>query len=283
MKGIKMPISRFNNTVNSNSISPETLTSKLLYVSYSEYNHDWLSLLHTHKFSEMFYVINGKGKFQVEQEYYEITKDDFLIVNPNVLHTEYSDPDFPLEYIIIGVENLSFTFSQKKDHTVFHCTNQQKELLYFMNSMMYELQKKEVQYEEVCQHMLDVLIIKLMRIANFTFQITSSSKINHECLKLKQYMDSCYSQDITLDSLASISHLNKYYLSHVFKQYFGCSPINYLCQVRLNAAQELLESTDYSISDIAQICGFSSQSYFAQSFLKCFKETPRSYRNRKQK
>ena len=71
-----------------------------------------------------------------------------------------------------------------------------------------------------------------------------------------------YPQDITLDTLAEVSHLNKYYMVHAFTRQFGCSPINYLCEVRIKASKELLATTDYSITEVAQSSGFSSQSYF---------------------
>ena len=44
--------------------------------------------------------------------------------------------------------------------------------------------------------------------------------------------------------------------------------ISYLCEVRIKASRELLASTDYSITEVAQLSGFSSQSYFAQCFQK---------------
>lgn len=78
--------------------------------------------------------------------------------------------------------------------------------------------------------------------------------------------------------LAEISHLNKYYLVHAFTRYFGCSPISYLCEVRIKASRELLASTDYSITEVAQLSGFSSQSYFAQCFQKYCRMTASAYR-----
>ena len=85
-------------------------------------------------------------------------------------------------------------------------------------------------------------------------------------------------RDITLDTLAEVSHLNKYYMVHAFTRQFGCSPINYLCEVRIKASKELLATTDYSITEVAQSSGFSSQSYFAQCFLKHCRMTASAYR-----
>lgn len=99
----------------------------------------------------------------------------------------------------------------------------------------------------------------------------------------KRYLDSNYSENINLDHLSALSHLNKYYLSHEFTKYYGISPINYLSRKRIDVCKELLENTDYGISDIAHLVGFSSQSYLSQSFRKSCGMTAGTYRKLKKK
>ena len=79
--------------------------------------------------------------------------------------------------------------------------------------------------------------------------------------------------------LASLSHMNKYYLVHAFTKCIGISPITYLLQKRIQEGKSLLESTSYSISQISAALGFSSQSYFSQAFKKATGKTPVQYRN----
>lgn len=95
---------------------------------------------------------------------------------------------------------------------------------------------------------------------------------------VKRYIDANYSEDICLDSLAGLAHLNKYYLIHAFTESYGISPINYLNEKRIQNCKELLASTDYSIAEIARLSGFSSQSYFSQSFRKSCGMTAKAYR-----
>lgn len=258
--------------------STETIDGKLLYVSHSKYENDWPSLLHTHPFTELFYVKGGKGTFLIEEKEYPIQEDDFVIVNANISHTEKSSGDMPLEYVTIGVENLIFSFEGNKEHIIFSCKNEQRDLMFYMTTMLRELTDKNRDYERICQNLLEVLIIRLIRRTNFAFEIEPSIQSSRECLKLKRYIESNYMNDITLDSLAELSHLNKYYMVHAFTKYCGCSPINYLCRIRIQASKELLENTDYSITEVAHSSGFSSQSYFAQCFLKSCGMTASAYR-----
>ena len=81
--------------------------------------------------------------------------------------------------------------------------------------------------------------------------------------------------------LAGLAHLNKYYLAHAFQREFGVSPINYLISRRIEESRFLLRETDHSISQIAQILGFSSLSYFSQTFRRLEGVSPVEYRRRR--
>ena len=255
-----------------------SIDARLLYVTYSKFENDWPSIAHSHHFAELCYIKSGKGIYLIEGTPYPVSEDDFIIINANVSHTEKSDGQSPLEYIILGVEGMNFSFEGNKEHIIFNCRKEHGDFLFFMDALLKEMEEKREDYELVCQNLLEVMIVRLLRRASFSFEYESSVKSSRECIRLKQYIEANYNQDITLDTLAQLSHLNKYYLAHAFTRYFGCSPINYLCEVRIKASRELLASTDYSITEIAQLSGFSSQSYFAQCFQKYCKMTASAYR-----
>ncbi len=258
--------------------------SRLLSITHSRYENDWHSQPHIHPFTELFYVKDGAGSFLVEEQEYAIQKDDFVIVNAGISHTEISSASVPLEYVSIAVEG--FAFSRREGNSpggnrgliILSCRDEQKDLLFYMSAMLGEMEEKNQDSERVCRNLLEVLLIKLIRRTNFAFEEVSAVQINKECVKIKRYIEANYIQDITLDSLAELSHLNKYYMAHAFTMHCGCSPIRYLCQTRIKASKELLANTDYSITEVAQFSGFSSQSYFAQCFLKSCGLTASAYR-----
>ena len=74
--------------------------------------------------------------------------------------------------------------------------------------------------------------------------------------------------------------MNKYHLSHTFQREYGISPISYLITRRIREGRHMLENTSYSLSQIAQSIGFSSPSYFSQSFRKAAGMSPAEYRKR---
>lgn len=255
----------------------------LLYITESSDEGDWSSLLHAHYFTELFYVRAGSGYFQVGNEEFPIERDDLIIVNPNISHTEVSDPSHPLSYITLAVDGLSFAFSNQKEHMIFHCMGQQSHLLFYFSSMLAELEKKQDGWDKICVSLLNVLIIRLGRMTNTGFEVQTADRAGRERARVRRYIDAHYQEDLSLEALANMAHLNKYYLVHSFTEAYGRSPINYLNERRISVSRALLETTDHSIAEIARLSGFASQSYFAQSFKKSCGMTAGAYRKLAQK
>lgn len=260
----------FINIRSANS-SPEHF--QLRYISISKYEGDWQSLPHTHHFSELFYVLRGEGAFYIENEKVPVKTDDLVIINPYVEHTEKTLPNDPMEYIVFGVDGLAFSFSgagqdNPKGYSFYSYGSDKKQFINFAQLMMQEFRDKLPGFEQVCHGLLQVLLVYISRKQNLSVISDSSFQLSKECALAKRYIDSNYSQNITLDSLAEITHINKFYLAHSFTECVGQSPINYLTDRRLEACKGLLVSSNLSVAQVATSVGFSSQSYFSQIFRK---------------
>jgi AraC-like DNA-binding protein/mannose-6-phosphate isomerase-like protein (cupin superfamily) len=252
----------------------------LLYVTRSSYDCTWKSFPHSHHFSELFFVLNGEGYFCVEAERFPIRKESLFLINPHVRHTEISSADRPLEYIVLGIEGLSFLFDEhRRGYGIFFdAPSSPTPPLYLLRRMAQEMLEKRPYFEKACQSMLDLILIELIRGSNYELTLVPPKNISTECNMVKDYIDTHLQDNITLDLLAEVSHLNKFYLSHKFSEEFGISLINYLLEQRLQNGKKLLCNTDLRISMIAQLCGFSSQSYFTQTFRKSIGISPVRYR-----
>ena len=252
---------------------------RLLYSSYSKYEQDWESYPHTHYFSELFYVLNGCGSFIVEEESFPIRKQNLIIINPSIRHTEVSDKNSPLEYIVLGVEGLNFLIYNDKEYLNIQCEDFSENLDFYFHTILREMDEQKESYETICQNLLEALIIQLSRHTGSPVEmLPSSKKITRECSYAKRFIDSNFRENITLDTLAELTHLNKYYFAHTFTEICGIAPMNYLAQKRIFTSQELLTSTDLNQAAIAKQCGFSSSSYFSQCFRKICGMTPTAYR-----
>lgn len=258
----------------------ETLPlERLLYISSASYGKDWISMFHSHSFTELFYVVDGHGYFCTESGEVPIQKDSLVIINPNVRHTEKSSTSQALKYITLGIEQLKFEFTESEPSFRTYDFSTHKSIIFpILQLMLEEVKQKKDSYDLVCQHYLSILLLKILRITEEQVTITTSNDLPSECSLIKDYIDQ-HSQDaISLNQLAEISHLNKFYLSHIFSKAYGISPINYLLERRILHSKELLKTTDFSVTQIAHTTGFSSSNYFSQSFKKYTGMTPKAYR-----
>lgn len=266
---------------NFNMIDIKRLDARLRFVTTSAYGGDWHSILHTHHFTEVFYITSGRGEFIVEEEKLSVSANDFIVINPKVRHTEMSMRKSSLEYVVLGIEDLSFLFdseANKKNYSVFKCPVPDKTLDFFFHLLCVEIRKKETNYELICQNTLESLLLYIMRNYNCGFSIISSSEDNIRCAYVKKYIDDHFKEKITLDNLADVVHINKYYLSHAYSKCYNISPINYLIDRRIQESKTLLLETDYSVTQISLIVGFSSPSYFSQTFKKSLGKSPAEFR-----
>nr|MBC9203769.1 response regulator [Paenibacillus sp. PL91] len=97
-------------------------------------------------------------------------------------------------------------------------------------------------------------------------------------MKIKQWIQEHFHEEITRDTIAGIVHVNAGYVSRIFRRETGYSLSEYILNVRMEEAKCLLSQTNLKISAVAEAVGFSHFSYFAQQFKKCCGYSPLDYR-----
>jgi AraC family transcriptional regulator len=95
---------------------------------------------------------------------------------------------------------------------------------------------------------------------------------------LVSHVDTNLDKPIRSSELASLVRLNPAYFCRVFHESFGEPPLQYISRRRIERAQELMLSTDTSLSQIAFDCGFSDQPHFSRLFRRLAGDTPRAWR-----
>ncbi len=255
-------------------------SAKLLYISTAKYGGDWHSIPHAHRCAELFYVVGGRGRFRIENDQFPVEVDDLVVVNPLVPHTEMSLNASPLEYIVLGVEGLELSVEEEKDDRfcIVNFRGISEDILFCLRGMLREIELKQPGFESVCQDLLDILMVRLTRRTNYSAALVPPRPASKECAAVRRYIDSHFKEHLTLDHLAQVAHVNKFHMAHAFSREYGISPISYLNSRRIMESRNLLETTDLSLSRIAQMLGFSSASYFSQSFRRHEGISPLAYR-----
>lgn len=92
------------------------------------------------------------------------------------------------------------------------------------------------------------------------------------------YMEEHYEEELTIEQLSSIAHLSRFYYQRLFYRLVGSTVSDYLRNVRLKKAAEMLKDEHMKIMEIALQCGFSSHSALTRAFRLCYGISPREYR-----
>ncbi|MES1220584.1 MAG: AraC family transcriptional regulator, partial [Bacteroidota bacterium] len=95
----------------------------------------------------------------------------------------------------------------------------------------------------------------------------------------KDFMSSCYFEEITLERLAETCYLNPFYLLREFKKLYRITPHQYLTKVRLQEAEKMISGSQKQIMQVLNEVGFEDAASFAKLFKKQFGVSPTVYRN----
>lgn len=254
---------------------------RLLYISCAQYSEEWNSSLHTHACAELFFITRGHGTFQVRENRFPVAINDLVIVNASVPHTETSSGGRPMEYVVLGVEGLELV-TDAEGCALLHMGEEAEMVSSCLRMMTREIREPQAGCAAICQNLLEVIISRLRRRADFALdsarEAIGGPRASRECDQVRRYIDNHFKENLTLDQLAEMAHISKYYLSHTFQKEYQTSPISYLLSRRIRESRFLLRETDHTLSQIAQILGFSSLSYFSQSFRRLEGISPIEYR-----
>ncbi len=232
-----------------------------------------------HPYSKIIFIQKGQGQFYFGNQFLPVRENDLLLMNPDKQKFSVDVRESPLDFIILGIENLSFIDENDQIISPFTRLSLSSDTCYhLMQMLIHELEEHTEYYEDACRYYLNLILIEIQRNTSIRYDYPSKEKNNMDCKFVKEYLDQHFTENITLDILSQKSKMNKYYLVHSFTKHFGCSPISYLNDKRIEESKNLLETTNHSIAAIASMIGFSSQSYFSQSFKKNTFMTPNEYR-----
>ncbi len=107
---------------------------------------------------------------------------------------------------------------------------------------------------------------------------STDSNIRREILATQEYINRNYSSTLSVEMLASQVYLTPDYLSRLFKKSTKKSLSQYIRQVRMEKASELLRTTSLKVIDIGIEVGYPNYSYFCQSFREYYGKSPEKYR-----
>ena len=232
-----------------------------------------------HENLELLYIVEGEGTVTSNEQRIEASTGDLIVINPNSIHTVQATAHF--HYFVMIVDR-SFCLENHFDTNAvtFLPRVRDAEISSLIEALMATYAAPE-SLDRVPRIRARVLTVLSLLLGRYTCQSGESVGESHLLSSVKRaigYIHSEYRNPLTLDRLAEIAGISKYYLAREFRRLTGSTVINYLNAYRCERAKSLLAENKASIEAIAYSVGFSSAAYFTRVFCRAVGVSPSGYR-----
>ncbi len=258
---------------------------------------------HCHEFVEFIYIYSGKGKHEYQGTTYEVAAGDVLIIEPEAVHAYHVGknermeifnvlfhPSFFSKELGILAKESSFVqfyflepFLRASSPIPSHLhliPTERITLQLLIEQMMAEYREKKHGYKVLLKTKLMECFIYLSRCYLRREQASLTKEANEQVLmeQVTRFVQANFDKPITLEQVGQLCGMSESGLRHKFKAHTGMSLLDYRNSVRIGIAKQLLQQTDWPVSEIALETGFNDISFFNRVFKQYCQQSPRQYR-----
>lgn len=248
--------------------------------------------IHWHKEFEIIHVIKGTFTAYIDTVKYEMYEGDILLVGCGSLHSGIPT-DCIYECVVFDINMLikhhNDIASKYITPLLNHTSIIQKYLKYGTDIELEKIIDELFVGLKISGNFKELTIYSSLYKFfyhifnnNYVFDTQLSNNKVHNQIKtlhdLIDWIENSYSSNIDLNDLAKVSGMSSKYLCHFFKLYTSHTPIDYVNFYRIECACNDLQTSNFSITDIAFRCGFNDLSYFIKTFKKYKGISPKQYK-----
>ena len=250
-----------------------------IYINYKSENHDYLSNWHSEP--EFIYTISGSQTIYVENDCYVTQPGDIVVVNSGRIHT-ISGKEWA-HHCVIPSELVYRTLGISHDGIVLQPHIRDKQL---SDALLTVVNEHVVNRKYAQQY-------KTLAVQQFLLQAFERFECNHlsespqkknphfvVTVKVIDFLRQHMAEDFSIETIAKEFGITSSYMCRCVKAATGISIIDHLNRLRCYTAKHYLMHSNKKVNEIAAICGYQSNSYFAKTYQKIIgcspNETPRS-------
>lgn len=253
---------------------------------------------HNHDFFEIQYVLKGNVSQSIGGFNVALNEGDICFISPSASHNpEVNDHDTIMINILLRAKTFRKAFSNclveddiissffmrvlhgQAYHPFLLCSTKCDSKIASVILEMLDIKNNPDLYTDRLLHTkVEQLFIYLLRDYEGNFSTGAFQKNNEENIfSILRYIQYNFST-ISLQSLSEHFNYNESYLSRMLKSNLGCTFSEYLTDLKLKKAAELLTTTSVPVSEILLLSGYSDKTHFYRAFNKKFGKTPNKYR-----
>jgi AraC-like DNA-binding protein len=267
-----------------------------LWVEYVERGGHIERLFHDHEFSEIAIVLHGSAIHLADERAEKISAGDVLLLHPGASHAYDKTGDMELINIVYDWKKLAIPFLDGYSLPMFYTffpvagksakwnyaapvmtlsLDEMAEVLQMIKRLENELKNFKPGTFFLSLAMFMEIVVMLARHDAIK---TSKHQFRFQIGETLEYINRNYRRNIEVNELVAVSKMSRRNLFRKFKESTGYTPIEYLLQIRLQRAMELLRSSSMNVNEIAEECGFCDSNYLCKLFRKHLNISPRMFR-----
>jgi YesN/AraC family two-component response regulator len=157
------------------------------------------------------------------------------------------------------------------------CHNEEEieQFVSLFDLLISEINNESDDFNHISHTILKIIILMAQRLKPCSMTLNKRNAVSSEI----SYINRHFKENITLKQVSEYTGYSSVYFSKLFKVRYGMTFSEYLCNRRLNYARDVLLATNYSATEVAEMCGFNTITHFSKAFKRKFGISPRTFRN----
>ena len=247
------------------------------------YHHDVIyneAIANLHENLELLFFTYGNGFVRYNTTSYPVQKGDVIVVNSYTIHQVI--PNGRIDFFCLIIDNHFCKYNNIDTLKInFTPLIQDVHLNKCLQNVINECEMhKKFEYTGIKCAVLDLLLFLCRNYSSLQTEPFIIRTSSFECIcRGIDYIKNNLNQKLKLDDVAASVGLSKYYFLREFKKITGCTFSSYINLIRCEYAKVLLSNNQYTIKEVAILCGFDNYSYFTNVFKKYTKMLPSEFKN----
>lgn len=232
----------------------------------------------------LFLLIKSSAFIRINNKKFNVVKNTYIILSPATPSLYKADKDKYIDdwfYFSLEPEDkeklikMGIKFDEPQYiHSVDALSDE-------IHHISFELFSSSLHHSELQQAYTDIFFYKLSRLINSAESVSPQmfASKNEKLVYVRSRLYNSPNYFNNVDEMADFMNLSRSGFQHLYSKTFGVNIIQDVIKGRIKIAKELLQSTNLTISEIAQKCGYKTEYHFMRQFKEQTSFTPTEFRN----